>query len=388
MKTLILLLSFLPAIAQVQTGADRLFEQPYLSWIQGKRVGLITNQTGIDRQFQSTIDRLSRQPGVELTAIFAPEHGIQGSRQAGRAIERSGRIYSLYGAERAPTPEMLRDVDVLLYDIQDVGCRFYTFTSTLLESMKAAARSGIPLIVLDRPDPIGGNHLEGPPVEAALASFVGIEGLPIRYGLTPGELAGMLNKERQLGCRLKIVPLKGWRRGLWFDQTGLAWILPSPNMPTLGTATVYPGLCLIEGTNLSEGRGTTRPFELVGAPWLRSGELAERLNRLHLPGVRFRPQSFVPSFSKYRGEACQGVQIHVLNRNLFRPVETALHLLAAVRKLHPRVFEFSESFDRLAGNSWIRPRLSQGLPVEQIIRKWQHSLREFEKKRKLYLLYP
>ncbi len=375
--------------SELRVGADRLFERPYLNWIQGKRVGLITNPTGVNSELESTMDLLARHSDVQLVALFAPEHGILGQAQAEEGVSSYGNVYSLYGETRAPTAEMLKDVEVLLYDMQDVGVRFYTYISTMFLSMQAAAEKGIPFIVLDRPNPIDGSRVEGPVLQPGFESFVGIYALPIRYGMTAGELAQMLNQQTDLQSDLKVVPVGGWHREQWFDQTGLEWISPSPNMPTVTTAAVYPGLCLIEGTNLSEGRGTTRPFELVGAPWLNSRELAERLNRLQLPGVRFREQAFTPTFSKYRDEQTPGIQIHIVDRDSFHPLPTVLHLLKEVRRLHPQQLVFDEaSFDRLVGNSWVRIALTQGTPVEDIVDQWQPALQEFRQTRAKYLLYP
>jgi uncharacterized protein YbbC (DUF1343 family) len=384
---LILLLTWTSAAAQVKVGADRIFEKQYFQLIRDKRIGLITNATGVDSKLRLTSDRLAESAEVTLAALFAPEHGLLGAAQAGEAVASIGRIYSLYGDVRAPTDAMLQDVDVLIYDIQDVGVRFYTYISTMLESMRAASRRGIPFIVLDRPGPIDASRVEGPVLEAGRESFVGVFQLPIRYGMTPGELARLFNQQLNIGCALHIVPMSGWRRNSWYDQTGLQWVMPSPNMPTLETATVYPGFCLIEGTNLSEGRGTTRPFEIVGAPWLNSRELAERMNRLGLPGVRFRPQAFTPWFSKFQGETCQGVQVHVTNRNTFDPVRSVLHLLQQAALLHPEKLSFNNSFVRLSGNAWIREALLQGTPVEEIIRRWDKELRDFKKMRAAYLIY-
>ncbi len=378
------------AVAQdtFQSGADRILENPYLSWIQGKRVGLITNPTGVTSQLNSTWELLAQHPDVDLKALFGPEHGIFGQVQAGGHVSDSGIVYSLYGETRTPTAEMLEGVEVLIYDIQDVGVRFYTYISTMYLSMQAAAKHGIPFIVLDRPNPIDGSRVEGPVLKPEQQSFLGLVGLPIRYGMTPGELAGMLNEETNLGSDLKVVPLSGWHRQRWYDQTALEWILPSPNMPTLTTATLYPGLGLIEGTNLSEGRGTSLPFELVGAPWLRGRELVQRLNRLQLAGVHFRFQTFTPTTSKYQGEACQGVQIHILDRSTFQPLEVALHLLNEVHTLHPEQFQWKTAFlDRLVGNSWVREALSDGRPVEEIVHRWQEELKEFKEVRERYLLY-
>ncbi len=371
-----------------RTGADRLLEEPYRSWIRGKRLGLITNHTGLTRQFASVVEVLEDLPDVQVAALFAPEHGLHGQAQAGERVESTRRVFSLYGEHRSPTPEMLADLDVLVYDIQDVGVRFYTFISTLFETLKAAGSQPIPIIVLDRPAPLNGSRVEGPMLETGMESFVGIFRLPVRYGLTVGELARLFNAQAQLGADLKVVPLAGWTRDLWFDQTGLPWIPPSPNMPTLDTATVYPGFCLVEGTNLSEGRGSTRPFELVGAPWLDADRLTVRLNQLQLPGVHFRPQAFTPTFSKHRGENCNGVQVHVLDRNVFQPVETVIHFLAEVRRLHPDQLQISESFDRLAGNRWIRRQLLEGRAAAKIVAAWQEDLAEFARLRKQYLAYP
>jgi uncharacterized protein YbbC (DUF1343 family) len=282
---------------------------------------------------------------------------------------------------------MLKDLDVLVYDIQDVGSRFYTFISTMYESMQAAAAADLPFLVLDRPVVIGGRQLEGPVLAPGFESFVGIFPLPNRYAMTAGELAEFLNQEARINCKLTVVPLQHWNRELWFDETGLPWVAPSPNMPTLATATVYPGLCLIEGTSLSEGRGTTRPFEWIGAPWLEHLNLARELNRMKLPGVHFRPQMFTPTFSKYEGERCRGIEVHVTDRTLFQPVRTVLHILEQARRLHPEELQFRVSFDRLAGNSWIREKLSEGLAAEAIIQLWQEDLRSFEEKRAKYLKY-
>lgn len=370
-------------------GTDRILkEEKYLAKIRGKRIGLVTNHTGVNHQLETTAAVLAARRDLKLVALFGPEHGIQGHAQAGQPISSQPNVYSLYGDTRAPTPAMLEDVEVLLYDIQDVGVRFYTYVSTLFESMKAAAQQGIPFVVLDRPNPIDATRVEGPVLEPGFESFVGIYHLPARYGMTPGELASLLNSEAAIGADLVVVPIQGWRRSKWYDQTGLHWIMPSPNMATLSTATVYPGLGLIEGTNLSEGRGTTRPFELIGAPWLHSQQLADRLNHLELPGTRFRPQAFLPTFSKYQGESCQGIQIHVLDRNQFQPIPTFLHIVTAVLHLHPKKLELADQvFDRLVGNSWVRRHLLQRRPVDEIVKQWQTALEEFKKKRTKYLLY-
>ncbi|RPJ49662.1 MAG: DUF1343 domain-containing protein [Acidobacteria bacterium] len=371
----------------VRVGADRLFEKKYFQWIKGKRVGLVTNPTGVNARLELTAERLAAQPDTTLTALFAPEHGLSGAAQAGEKVQSTTAIYSLYGENRGPTAEMLANVDVLLYDIQDVGVRFYTYLSTLYETMRSAAAKGIPLVVLDRPNPIDARRVQGVMLESGRESFVGIYRIPMRYGMTVGELARLMNAEANLGCDLRVVPVKGWKRKHWFDKTSLEWILPSPNMPTLATATVYPGTCLIEGTNLSEGRGTTRPFELIGAPWLDSKRLAESLNRLNLKGVYFRPQAFTPTFSKYKDQLCQGIQVHVLDRDDFQPIEAALRIIEQTIKLQPGSLEFTNGFDRLAGTSQVREALLRGDPVASIVKSWEPELKEFVKIRKKYLIY-
>lgn len=374
---------------EVRLGADRLFESPYFGWIKGKRVGLITNQTGVNSQLKSVSDLLAGNKNVELVAVFGPEHGFSGAMQAGQKISSQGTVYSLYGATRAPTESMLMNLDLLLFDLQDVGARFYTYISTMFLSMQAASQRDIPFIVLDRPNPISGLSVEGPVLEAGFESFVGIYPLPIRYGLTSGELARMLNVEANLSVDLRIVPVEGWNRDQWYDHLNLEWIPPSPNIPTLDTAAVYPGTCLIEGTNLSEGRGTTRPFELLGAPWLDAKKLAGRLNKLALPGVFFRSQTFTPTFSKYENIVCQGVQLHVTDRELFQPISTVLYLLSETLELHPSQLTFRlEFFNRLAGNSWIHQGLADGKPIPELVYRWQQELAKFKQKRVKYLLYP
>lgn len=388
----ILLLSFQTGWSleteRLQTGADQIFEEPYITWIAGRRVGLITNQTGVTRELKSLPELFSDHPRFRLTALFSPEHGIAGAVQAGEEIASSPQVFSLYGQHRRPTPAMLAQVDVLVFDIQDVGARFYTYASTMLECMKAAERMKLIFIVLDRPNPIDGTRVEGPVLEEGLESFVGIAQIPIRHGMTMGELAHLLKSDAQLDLDLRIVPLAGWERSQWFCETGLPWVAPSPNMPTQTTAMVYPGLCLIEGTNLSEGRGTTLPFEVIGSPWLDSTSLTTRLNQLGLSGVRFRPHDFTPTFSKYEGRLCRGIQIHVLDSKQFRPIRTALHLLRQIKLRHPEQLKFRDSFfDQLAGNRWIREMLQEGASVESMVARWQADLQEFKKRRDGYLLY-
>jgi uncharacterized protein YbbC (DUF1343 family) len=373
-------------------------EKKYL--IKGKRVGLITNPTGVDERLNSVVDLFYNDPDIQLVALYGPEHGVRGSAQAGEYVpfyidEKTGLpVYSLYGPTKKPTPEMLKGVDVLLFDIQDVGTRFYTYIYTMAYAMEAAKENNIPLIVLDRPNPLGGMKVEGPVLDSKYSSFVGMYPIPLRHGMTVGELALLFNKEFGIGADVTVVKMKGWKRSMYYDDTGLQWVLPSPNMPTLDTALVYPGAALIEGTNVSEGRGTTKPFELIGAPFIDSIELAEKLNALYLPGVIFRPASFTPTFSKHSGKLTHGIQIHVTDRYAFKPVETGLSIVKTIHDLYPGQFAFSQEnsqgisyFDQLIGNGWVRQAIEDGMPVEEMKQKWEKDVETFMKIRKKYLLY-
>ncbi|WP_188454185.1 exo-beta-N-acetylmuramidase NamZ family protein [Virgibacillus oceani] len=368
--------------------------------IEGKRVGLITNPTGVDQDLNSIVDILHNDPDVELTALYGPEHGVRGSAQAGEYVEyyideETGLpVYSLYGQTRKPTPEMLENIDVLLFDIQDVGTRFYTYIYTMAYAMEAAAENDIPFIVLDRPNPQSGTKVEGPVLDPDFASFVGMYPIPLRHGMTVGELAKLFNSEFDIGADLTVVEMNGWKRKMYYDDTQLQFVMPSPNMPTLDTALVYPGAALIEGTNVSEGRGTTRPFELIGAPFINSTDLASELNALHLPGVTFRAASFTPAFSKHSGTLSHGIQIHITHRNAFHPVETGLHIVKTIHDMYPRDFEFRAEnsagvsfFDNLIGNGWIREGIEEGRSVDSMKEQWQDELKEFKKIRNDYLLY-
>ena len=362
--------------------------------LKGRRVGLITNPTGVNRDLVSTVDLLHQHPDVELVALFGPEHGVRGEVQDGLAVEAytdpvTGLpVYSLYGDTPKPTQEMVAGLDTLAFDIQDVGVRFYTYLSTMVLAMEAAADYGLQFVVLDRPNPLTGVKVEGPLLDPAFQSFVGCGPVPIRHGLTLGELALFFNAERGIGADLTVVPLAGWTREQWYDETGLAWIPPSPNMPTLDTATVYPGTCLFEGTNLSEGRGTTKPFEWIGAPWIDGTAWARALNDLDLPGVRFRPVTFRPTFSKFAGESCQGVQVHVRDRDCFKPVRTGLAMLATARQRWPEHFEWKpDHFDRLMGTDRVRLALDQGTAVEEIGADWEAAEADFVRRSQRYWLY-
>lgn len=380
----------------VVPGIEVLLEER-IDLLAGKRVGLVTNPTGIDRDLRSSVDLLVAHPDVRLVALFGPEHGVRGDVQAGDRVDSSHDrktglpVHSLYGEHREPTAAMLEGIDVLVFDIQDVGARFYTYPYTLANVMRAARRAGIPVVVPDRPNPIGGKHVEGPVLEPEYTSFVGMFPIPIRHGMTIGELAMLFNDAFGIGAELHVVPMRGWRRGMREPGQALPWILPSPNMPTPDTALVYPGTALFEGTNVSEGRGTTRPFETIGAPFVDAEALAERMNALALPGVRFRPTWFTPTFSKHAGELCGGVQLHVTDRDAFRPVRTGIALLMAMRAMHPDDFAFlpgeSPFFDKLAGNGRVRGMILDGERLDAIEARWQDDLRRFEAVRRDYLLY-
>ncbi|HET7570888.1 MAG TPA: DUF1343 domain-containing protein [Gammaproteobacteria bacterium] len=365
-----------------------------LDLIQRKNVGLITNPTGVNANLVSDVDLLAHAPHVHLVALFGPEHGIRGAHQAGAHVgtyrdpETGVPVYSLYGKHRQPTPQMLKNIDVLIYDIQPVGTRFYTYLYTMADAMKAAAAAHIPFIVLDRPNPIGGLAVQGPVLEPKYASFVGQYPIALRYGMTVGELAKLFNDAFHIGANLTVVEMRGWQRSMYYDDTPLQFVMPSPNMPTLKTALVYPGFGLVEGTNVSEGRGTTRPFELIGAPWINAKKLADVLNRKHLAGARFRPVHFTPTFSKYEGKPCNGIQVHVLDRQTFNSVVAGLTVIETIRELYPKKFKFKKShFDHLIGNDWVRQDIENDVPVAKIRGHWQKRLEQFEKLRKHYLLY-
>ncbi len=385
----------------VKLGLENLLTQQ-LDLIKGQRVGLIASTSSVDRDLTSTATRLHQHPNVKLAALFGPEHGLRGEAQAGESVDTytdpltAVPVYSLYGKTHIPTSDMLQGIDVLVYDIQDGGVRFYTFLATLAHVMQAAAEHHLPVIVLDRPTPIGGHKVEGPVLDPAYSSFVGPYPIPIRYGMTIGEIARLFNDVFEIGCRLEIVPLSGWRRGMWFDQTDLPFVPPSPNLPTLQSLTLYPGTCLVEGTNLSEGRGTTKPFEYIGAPWIDAEDLADRLNDLELPGVRFRPVYFVPTFSKYRDQPCRGVHIYVQDREKFQPIVTTLHLLAYVRSTYPDYFAWREPWvsgghypiDLLSGGSTVREHLDANKPIPDLVDGWQAALQSFCDNRAHFLMYP
>ncbi|MGE0911716.1 exo-beta-N-acetylmuramidase NamZ family protein [Bacillus atrophaeus] len=379
---------------KVQTGIDILLSD-YKKQLKGKKIGLITNPTGVNSSLKSSVDVLSQDPDIQLTTLYGPEHGVRGDAQAGDEVasyidEKTGLpVYSLYGKTKKPTPEMLKNVDVLVFDIQDVGTRYYTYIYTMAYAMEAAKENGIPFIVLDRPNPQGGQQVEGPVLEPGYSSFVGLYPIPLKHGMTIGELALLFNKEFEINADLTVVKMKRWKRKMNFDDTGLPFVLPSPNMPTIDSTFVYPATGLIEGTNVSEGRGTTKPFEFIGAPYMKSTQLEEKLNSLGLPGVTFRAASYIPTFSKHQGKLCHGVQIYVTDRKTFEAVKTGLSLIKTIHDLYPDDFVFlaTGSFDKLIGNGWVRTKIEEGADIQEITDAYQKPLKEFKKLRKKYLIY-
>ncbi len=374
--------------------------------LAGRRVGLVCNPTAVTRTLVHAADLLHAAPGVRLAALFGPEHGVRGDAQymaavGGDSDPRTGLpAHSLYGQTRdslKPTREQLRGLDVLVFDVQDVGARYYTYQATMLLCMEAAAEAGLGFVVLDRPNPIGGVSVEGPRLRPGFESFCGLHDLAVRHGMTVGELALLFRAERGLELDLEVVPCRGWRRGASFRATGLPWVFPSPNMPTPETALVYPGMCLLEGTNLSEGRGTTRPFELFGAPWLDGARLAEDLAREALPGVLFRPASFVPTWDKHAGVRCHGVELHVTDPGRFLPFRTGLAAVLHARRHAPALFawrtepyEFVSgvlAFDLLCGSAREREGIEAGATLAELSRPIAPEERAFTRRRAPYLRY-
>ena len=362
--------------------------------LRGRRVGLVTNHPGVDHAGRSTIDVVASLPGVRLVALFGPEHGIRGTAAAGEKVE-SGRdartglpVHSLYGRTQKPTPEMLAGIEALVFDIQDIGARPYTYVYTMALSMQAAAEQGIPFVVLDRPNPIGGTIVEGIRLDTAFASFVGMYPIPLRHGMTAGELARLFNDRFGIGADLTVVRVEGWRRSAWYDETGMPWTPPSPNIPRLATAVHYPGTVLVEGTNLSEGRGTDHPFEQVGAPWLDAAGVAAALNALALPGVRAGAATFTPRTGtrKYADTTLQAVRLTVTDREAYRPVETTVRLLEIVHRRHPGRLELTPFLDRLAGTDALRRALERGT-VDELLASWREDAARFERDRASVLLY-
>jgi uncharacterized protein YbbC (DUF1343 family) len=384
-------------LMDVLNGIDRLQHEDF--GLKGKRLGLITNPSGVSKSLVSTIDILKER--FNLKALFGPEHGVRGDMEAGDKVDtytdkRTGLpVYSIYGkndekgeGDNRPGAAMLEDLDMLLMDIQSVGCRFYTFESSMYNSMEVCSKTGKTFVVLDRVNPINGSEVEGNILDAAFRSFVGIGPVPNRHGLTMGELAQYYNKECNIGCDLKVIPLSGCKREMYGDEAGFLWVNPSPNVPSLDAAILYPGTCLFEGTNLSEGRGTTKPFEVIGAPWLDAEALADTMNAQRHPGLIFRPAGFLPSFSKHQGELCRGVQLHITDRRKARPVVAALRLLEAARTQNKEKFGWRQwpdghySIDLLAGTDILRKG-----SVEEYLELCKKGAQEFMEKRRPYLLY-
>ena len=383
----------------MRLGSDCLLDSPRL---RGLRVGVVANPASIDRQFRHITERLASTGDCRLTAIFGPQHGYRSDLQD-NMIEtahaedprRRVPIFSLYSETREPTAEMLDLVDVLVVDLQDVGARIYTFIYTMANCMRAAARAGTPVIVCDRPNPIGGLRVEGPTLEPGFESFVGQFRMPMRHGMTVAELARYFNQS--IGCQLEVVPMEGYTRAMHWDDTRLPWIMPSPNVPTFDTAVVYPGTVLVEGTMLSEGRGTTRPFEYIGAPWADGELFAGRMNRVGLSGVHFRGVHFEPTFQKHAKSTCGGCQIHVLDRDAFRPVAVGVSLIREFYGTAPDLFAWREPpyeyeydkmpIDILAGSPALRSQIEQQLPIEEIEASWRAGEAEFTEARRPHLLY-
>lgn len=374
----------------MKTGLEVLIEQGFAP-LKGKRVGVVTAQTGITEDRRRIIDVLAQAPGVKLTAIFAPEHGLTGTRQD-RNIEdgvdeaTGVPVYSLYNEGRyRPTPEMLKDVDALVFDIQQNGARFLTRITTLGYTMEAAAQKGIPYYVLDRPNGINGVDVAGPLLDDKYVSFVGYARIPIRHGMTAGELARLYNGEKKLGVDLHVIGMEGWKRSMWYDETGLEWVNPSPNIRNLTQAILYPGVCLLESKQISVGRGTEMPFQLVGAPWFKAREMAEYLNG-RVPGARFVPRRFRPDASVYKDEDCEGLEVVLVNREAFESVLLGLELLAATLKFHPGQFDLGGVM-RLLGSDEAAARLKRGETGRQVLDGMRGQLEEFLKIRAKYLLY-
>ncbi|MGB8508150.1 MAG: exo-beta-N-acetylmuramidase NamZ domain-containing protein, partial [Pyrinomonadaceae bacterium] len=378
-----------PAAAEVLTGIDVL-ERDHFKPLQNMRIGLITNHTGRDRRGTQTIDVLREAPGVKLVALFSPEHGIRGmsDENVSDAVdEKTGLpVYSLYGESRRPKSEQLKNLDALVFDIQDIGVRFYTYISTLGYAMEAAAAAHLPLYVLDRPNPINGVDVDGPVADADKLSFTSYHMIPVRHGMTVGELARLYNEGRKINCDLRIVEVENWRRAMWFDATGLTWINPSPNMRSLTEATLYPGVGLLEMTNISVGRGTDTPFELVGAPWLDGRKLAAYLNGRNLPGVRFVPVRFTPKASVFNGEECGGVNVIITDRARLRAVLVGIELAVALRRLYPSEWKVDD-FARLLVSADTLQRVKRGDAPEEIARAWGVGLEEFKRARARALIY-
>jgi uncharacterized protein YbbC (DUF1343 family) len=391
-------------VTALRTGLDILRDSHWQP-LRGQRLGLVCHPASVDSRLRHAVDLIALAPGVQLVALFGPEHGFHGVAQdligVGDTTAGAFRVQSLYGdsvESLRPTAEQLHGIDTLVIDLQDIGSRYYTFQATMLYCLEAAAESQVRVVVLDRPNPLGGVEVEGPALRAGYESFVGPHSIATRHGLTMGELAQLYRTELTANVKLDVIACEGWRRDMSFEPTALPWVMPSPNMPTIETAVVYPGQCLLEGTNLSEGRGTTRPFELCGAPWINPRELIARLEHDDLPGVVFRPVWFRPTFQKFAGQDCGGVQLHVTDRAAFHPVRTGLALLQALRDLsgtrfawRTEEYEFVSdrpAIDLLFGSDRERLALEAGKSWREIAAAWEPEEAAFRKRRRPFLIYP
>ncbi len=374
---------------RVQAGLDVLEAEKFAP-LKGKRVGLITNHTGLDFEGRTTIELLAHAPGVQLVALFSPEHGIAGHADEKIASSKDAStglpIFSLYGEHLRPTEEMLQGIDALVFDVQDAGVRFYTYTTTMGYCMEEAAKHGIAFYVLDRPNPINGEIVEGPMLDADKTGFVAYYPVPVRYGLTIGELAQLYNGEKELNCDLHVIAMKNWHRNYFYESTGMRWIPPSPNLRTLKGAILYPGLEILQDAGVSVGRGTEAPFEEFGAPWINGEDVASALNALNLPGVRFANQPYIPVMGLYAGQRCGGVGIRVTDRAAVRSMRVGLEIAALLQKKYAEHFDVSKMMV-LLGNQATVDQLKAGMPVEQIIAGWGPHLAEFDALRRKYCLY-
>lgn len=387
----------------VKLGIERLLDGSSIAF-DPERVGLICNQASVNRGYRHAADLMHHSKDISLRSLFGPQHGIRGDVQDNMVETSHGRdpvtglpVYSLYSETREPTDEMLEDVDTLVFDLQDVGCRVYTFIYTMANAMRACARLGKRFVVCDRPNPVGGTAIEGDLLREGHESFVGQFPIPMRHGMTAGELALLFNDQFGIGCELSVVEMEGWERELYYDQTRCSWVMPSPNMPTVDTAVVFPGTVYFEGTDVSEGRGTTRPFEQIGAPYIDPDVFASEMNALGLRGVYFRPTVFLPTFQKHAGKPCGGVFLHVTDRAVFRPVKTGIALTAKIIELYPEEFLWKDPpyeyvfdrrpFDVIAGNTELRNALETGLDSEAISEAWRSDEESFKEMRQTYLLY-
>lgn len=381
----------------MELGLDVFLKKEFAQF-KGKRIGLVTNMTGVNKGLIPSIDLFHEHPDIQLTALYAPEHGIRGDSKEGEKVKSTIDpytrlpVYSLYGDSRKPSKEMLESVDVVIFDLQDIGSRYYTFIYTMAYVMEACEEHDKHFVVLDRPNPISGKRMEGNLVEKEVRSFVGLLPIPNRHGMTVGELALLFKYEFEYKCELTIIQMQGWKRKMYFDDTSLFWVPPSPNTTNIDMNILYPGTCLIEGTNLSEGRGTTRPFELIGAPFIDGYRLAKEFNNKDIPGVLARPTSFIPTYQKHKDEICGGVQLHVVDRNILNSLKTGILLIETIVKMYPNDFQFKENennkyfFDLLAGTKELRAKILNSSLIE-FFEQSDVQLEHFKKLKEPYLLY-